>query len=99
MATLSERYSTYKQNARKRGLVFDLVKRDFHVITDSRCYYCGVRPDPPNGVDRVENGEGYILGNVVPCCWTCNRMKSDLTLQEFLDHCARVASRAEEATE
>lgn len=37
-----------------------------------------------NGVDRVDNSEGYIPQNCVPCCSICNRAKATLSLDEWL---------------
>lgn len=39
-----------------------------------------------NGIDRVDSSKGYSIDNCVPCCSVCNRMKSDLTMDEFLSH-------------
>jgi hypothetical protein len=36
-----------------------------------------------NGIDRVDNTKGYILENCVPCCYTCNRAKMHLSMQEW----------------
>lgn len=36
-----------------------------------------------NGLDRVDNTKGYIIGNVVPCCKHCNSAKGKLTIEEF----------------
>lgn len=36
-----------------------------------------------NGLDRVDPTRGHDLDNVVPCCYTCNWSKSDLTIEEF----------------
>jgi len=38
-----------------------------------------------NGVDRVDSAIGYIKTNVVSCCWACNKMKSTLSLDKFLE--------------
>ena len=38
-----------------------------------------------NGVDRVDSSIGYLITNVVPCCWACNKMKSTLSLDKFLE--------------
>lgn len=35
------------------------------------------------GIDQVVRGRGHVIGNVLPCCWGCNRGKSDMTLEEF----------------
>lgn len=44
-----------------------------------------------NGIDRVDNSRGYTLDNSAPCCPICNRMKSNLTLSEFLKHIKAIA--------
>lgn len=36
-----------------------------------------------NGIDRVENSTGYVIGNVVPCCEICNKAKRDMSHAEF----------------
>jgi len=38
-----------------------------------------------NGIDRIDNTEGYILSNCVSCCYICNNAKNTLTKQEFYD--------------
>ena len=36
-------------------------------------------------VNNVQKKLGYTVENAVPCCWNCNRMKSDIyTYDEFL---------------
>lgn len=36
-----------------------------------------------NGVDRLNSNIGYTINNCVPCCYKCNIMKNDMTLDEF----------------
>jgi hypothetical protein len=36
-----------------------------------------------SGLDRVDTSKGYIAGNMVPCCFGCNKMKSVLSVDEF----------------
>jgi len=43
-----------------------------------------------DGVDRVDNTKGYTKENCVPCCKICNRLKSDLTKEEFEEYQKRV---------
>ncbi len=37
-----------------------------------------------NGIDRVNNSEGYIIQNCLPCCKICNYLKCDATYSEFI---------------
>lgn len=46
-----------------------------------------------NGIDRVDNGIGYIMSNCVSCCETCNRGKGAMNvenwhsyIEEFVDN-------------
>jgi hypothetical protein len=38
----------------------------------------------------VDNTKGYTKENCVPCCKICNRLKSDLTKEEFEEYQKRV---------
>lgn len=88
----------YTYNAKKRGLVFDLPREDFHKLLSAPCEYCGAPPNPVGGIDRVDNGRGYIVGNVVPCCKICNLAKRDMSRAEFLDWLMRAARHISETS-
>lgn len=36
-----------------------------------------------HGIDRVDNTQGYVKGNVVTCCTICNFAKRDMTLDAW----------------
>jgi hypothetical protein len=38
-----------------------------------------------NGIDRTDNEKGYVIGNVVTCCQTCNFAKRDLPYEKFIN--------------
>lgn len=38
-----------------------------------------------NGIDRINNDNGYIAGNVVACCFPHNRMKGKLSQSKFIE--------------
>ena len=58
------------------------------------CYYCGT--DGPSGADRVDSYAcpSYAAGNMVPCCYLCNRMKHVLPRLVFLQQIRRIALAA-----
>jgi hypothetical protein len=102
-ASFNELYCNYKSKARRVKRTFLLSKEDFKNITSQPCYYCGKIPEQKagandrhygayiyNGIDRVDNDRGYELGNCVPCCIVCNRMKLTLAQKEFLEHIERI---------
>lgn len=86
----------YKRLAKKRNIEFALTELEFRSLTQKYCHYCGSPPNQIhdaggrygayiyNGIDRVDNFRGYVLGNCVACCGTCNVAKGTMTLKEFL---------------
>jgi hypothetical protein len=46
-----------------------------------------------NGVDRIDSSKGYFIGNVVPCCSMCNRMKCNFTTECFFDKIEKIYNR------
>jgi 5-methylcytosine-specific restriction endonuclease McrA len=49
-----------------------------------------------NGIDRVDNTKGYILGNVVACCHACNTAKHVMSIEQFRIWVQKVYSRMDE---
>lgn len=100
--------TAYRRKAETRGLSFELTKEQCHQLFISNCNYCGRPPHRDryknhyantflyNGIDRVDNKVGYLLENVVTCCYDCNRAKGTLTYKEFIDHCTRVCLHEKE---
>lgn len=43
------------------------------------------KPFVYNGIDRVDSSKGYTPENCVPCCKLCNRAKSNLPKDQFVD--------------
>lgn len=71
--------------------------RKYHPVVSSARYVCrysdgyqGTYGDfTYNGLDRVDNTRNHAVDNVVPCCTTCNWMKSKSGYDEFLAHIKR----------
>lgn len=88
----------YKRSARKRGHAFKITPERFRELTKSHCYLCGNPPsreyrhslknprDPYvcNGVDRFDNSKGYVEGNVITCCGSCNALKGTASVEKLL---------------
>ena len=83
--TPATRYKNYAQHARKKNRAFELTLKDFDRITSQLCIYCGTFELGKNhtGIDRIDSSKGYIFSNCVPCCWSCNYMKSNKNISEF----------------
>jgi 5-methylcytosine-specific restriction endonuclease McrA len=88
-------YAHTRTSARARDIDFLLTKESFREIVERNCHYCGALPQLKtthknlsgqfafNGIDRVDNNSGYEVSNCVPCCFTCNKAKSALSVDEF----------------
>lgn len=92
-------YNSYIGNTvKKRKLLFKLNIDEFKKLCSSICFYCGSDPQSKmdvgnnlrNGIDRVDNSIGYEIDNCVPCCWQCNRMKSNMFHKDFLSHIKKI---------
>lgn len=97
--------SRYRSSAKKRNLEWALSEGQFNTLLDGDCHYCG---EPPtrytkvkncrgeffyNGIDRLNNHNGYVVGNVVSCCYACNLMKRASSPVAFLIHVKKIAQQ------
>src|SRR5438552_11130652 len=72
------------KTCRRRGWETDLTKANLVELRQTGCLYCGgPLPIHQPGLDRIDNHLGYMLGNVVPCCWYCNRERGTLSWNEW----------------
>ena len=88
------------KNHRNRRVEFSITFEELKdkIINNPECHYCGkpleyhkhsknwgVNLSRAHQLDRKNNHEGYTYENTVTCCWTCNRLKSDVyTYEEFM---------------
>jgi len=103
VAAFRQLWSQYRQGARVRDLEWGLSKSTFRELTQQPCHYCGRLPEQEssthsdtgayiyNGVDRKNNDKGYIAGNVVPCCGTCNTAKMTMPYSDFIETAVQIA--------
>ena len=87
-----------QKGAEYRKLTWGLSDKEAYQIMNLSCHYCGLPPSNIvkgrkyagdfvySGIDRRNNGLGYIHGNCVPCCKKCNYWKRELTEADFLAH-------------
>jgi len=82
--SLNGRYAGLLGSARIRDVAVSLTKEQYAIVVAAPCYYCGgPLPRRGHGVDRIDNTQGYVLGNVRPCCSKCNRAKHTMSEEEF----------------
>ena len=102
VAAFNSVVSRMKVQAEKRSLEWRLTDEQIACLTKQPCHYCGAEPAQIarhvdhngvyvyNGIDRIDNNEGYTIDNVVPCCKMCNSAKSTSTVSEFESWIVRV---------
>lgn len=81
-----ELFGLGKRSAKNRGLAWGLTREQFAELRSKKCFYCGHQlPERGTGLDRINNELGYVVGNVLPCCTTCNVSRNDkYTVSEHL---------------
>jgi hypothetical protein len=87
-------YRNYKKSAEARGHSFSISFDELINLSQQNCYYCGEKPSQLvickssrficNGIDRVNNSEGYEIANLKTCCKKCNRAKWKRSHDDFI---------------
>jgi hypothetical protein len=75
----------------------DLTFAQFEYLTRQPCYWCGkfnmcrrkhrTKKDlffSYHGLDRLDNSRVHDYDNVVPCCWPCNDLRKNRSVQQFV---------------
>ena len=88
---IETRYKRCQFDSKRRNISFNLTFDQFVEITSNSCYYCKSF-DERNfcGIDRVDSNIGYVVQNCVACCKTCNYMKLELTVEQWMNHMKKV---------
>lgn len=106
LAAKRKLFGRYKRVAAKRRLTFDLTFEKFVKICQEPCVYCGDPPSQNvggryeigkfngefihNGIDRIDNSQGYTEQNCVSCCQVCNFMKNTLSKDAFVSQVRKI---------
>jgi 5-methylcytosine-specific restriction endonuclease McrA len=90
--------STIIARSKKLKLEYNISLMQFIELIESECFYCGNKHSNYytdrlkkednliiyfNGIDRIDNNQGYLIENVVSCCKYCNSAKNNLTETQF----------------
>lgn len=81
---LKRRVIYYKRNAKVRGLSWLLTDDEAKWFFQQECHYCGMPPNPLNGIDRINNDKCYDLDTIVSACWPCNEEKKAIPYDHFV---------------
>jgi hypothetical protein len=85
--SIASRYRKLQERTAKKGwpALMSIVEFE-ELVMDEVCHWCGgaaASGDGSAGLDRIDNSVGYVVGNVVACCFTCNRERGTLTYEEY----------------
>jgi hypothetical protein len=77
-------YSDYKYKMKSKD--FQLTKEEYENIRCRDCTYCGrsCTDTHTNGIDRIDNNIGYVVGNCTTSCRDCNISKRTLQFDIFV---------------
>jgi hypothetical protein len=95
LSTLPRRFQRWEFLARKKKMAFSIGFKDVEEMPFV-CYYTGIPlttdANQYNTVslDRMDSTKGYVKGNVALCCEIVNRMKQELSCDDFVSYCKRV---------
>ena len=85
--------SQYNYNAKKKGVLFELTKEDWNKLVKGDCAYCKRSPTTWFGVDRLVPSKGYVLDNVISCCFDCNLDKLEDDVENMMERNKRIVNR------
>lgn len=96
---IQSRMAGWRSSAKKRGLEFSLKVDEIvslYEAQERKCFYTGrdivLSPNNQNvlSLDRLDSSKGYTTENVVICSLIVNKMKQDLSLDDFRSLCREV---------
>jgi hypothetical protein len=85
--------SVYKKSAETKKVPYELTRKHYNDLIVGDCAYCRRMPTTWFGIDRIVPTEGYVLGNVVSCCFDCNVDKHTNDVEETADRNKKIAKR------
>lgn len=91
-------YNELKNHKNKKCSIDITFEEFIELISTEECHYCNTNLifnkhskiynknlSRAYQLDRKDNKLGYSKDNLVPCCWECNRLKSDIySYEEFI---------------
>ncbi|RKP02306.1 hypothetical protein CXG81DRAFT_18054 [Caulochytrium protostelioides] len=87
-------FQTVIRAATRSNMEVSMTKEEYdEAVHHHPCYYCHPvnGTTHQNGLNRVDPSLHYTVDNVVACYGLCILMKSQLTMEQFLQHCTKIA--------
>ena len=85
--------SEYKKSADTKKVPYELTREHFNELIVGDCGYCRRMTTTWFGIDRIVPTEGYVIGNIVSCCFDCNVDKHTNSAEGTIDRNKKIAER------
>jgi hypothetical protein len=93
-------YKDFKEIVHRNCYLCGCEPKDKHYSYNRLRYSRGEHEDEYaifNGIDRVDSSLGYSIENCKACCFVCNRMKTDFSLDFFLGKIVEINQNMEKS--
>lgn len=78
-------FGVYKSSAKEKSIDMTMEEDAMRSLFFGNCFYCNEpKGEFLQGINRMDQFEGYIPGNCVTCCQSCNMMKGCLDAATFI---------------
>jgi hypothetical protein len=92
-----------KRRSVKDNKEFNLTKQFLISLfnkQEGKCFYTGLDLLAYNNssndfcvsIDRVDSTKDYTTDNIVLCCWIINRIKTNLSIKDFVNYCSLIVN-------
>lgn len=85
---LPERYRAMISSGNSQRKRVEITLDEYNRLVSLPCVFCGT--ESKVGIDRIDSNEGYVNGNVHPCCGNCNMMKHTKTNDFFISQVKKI---------
>ena len=100
--SINYRYNEIYKRSTRHCIPITLTLEQLQERLECSCFYCGREKSKSErhfGLDRFNNEKGYVEGNMVTCCTTCNMMKKDIPYHLFMRQIEHILSYNERIIE
>jgi len=88
------KFDEYRRKSKNYRQSFELSFEEFEILIKTPCFYCGIVQEKGfNGIDRMDQTQGYIIENCASCCIMCNFMKGAVDNISFLQRVEHILKR------
>lgn len=78
----------YKELCLKNNEINELSEAFYNKIIKKICIYCGI--SVAANICKKNTESNFVIGNVEPCCITCDNMKKNLSHESFLEKLKKI---------